>query len=462
MYCRVNEHGKSESEVLLRIFPFWFLGSGARGGGDRGGVRRALAWARWAADMALASLHLDPLWSADWQSAGVRQAWARESAGVFARAAATDLTHLLALITRLHKVHTTQSGARAHVLQALMAHFRVGDEHNWLEALHERVKETVPPALLRLYPHGVLPTEDEFRVMTAVAHDPGTEPVGRGELYQRVLKPYRERGYAVVGRPVRAHSYAIAVHSLPTICLTATICRPPSQMRHYQVLIQGVIEHAVGFAIPTREALDVIVRHASPRGVVEMGAGTGFWAAMLSDHGVDVLAFDRDPPTDDESNAFFGAGTYAEVSRGDAASLLRASAAWPADAAEALYARTLLLVWPNNPDLFDNQHLVAAPQRAALQKSSAATPPWDAECLSSYLEAGGESVVYVGEREESVQALLPKSATHPDCGLSASRRFQRMLNEHFVLVEQVHLPSWWLHVDDLTVWRRRDAVALTC
>ena len=72
-------------------------------------------------------------------------------------------------------------------------------------------------------------------------------------------------------------------------------------MRHYQVLIQGVIEHAVGFAIPTREALDAIVKHASTRGIVEMGAGTGFWAAMLRNHGANVLAFDRDPPDADES-----------------------------------------------------------------------------------------------------------------------------------------------------------------
>ena len=137
--------------------------------------------------------------------------------------------------------------------------------------------------------------------------------------------------------------------------------------------------------------------------------------------------------------------------------LWASSAAWPAESEEALYARTLLLVWPNNPDLFDNEHLVGAPQRARLQKSSAATPPWDVECLSSYLDAGGESVVFVGEREENIRGLLTKAATLPDCGLSASRRFQSMLLEHFVLVERVCLPSWWLHVDDLTVWRRRAA-----
>ena len=376
--------------------------------------------------MALASLHLEPLWNADWEDAHVRQCWARNSPGIFARAASNNMTNLLALITRLYKIHNhTQSGPQ--VLQALVDHFCLGGEPNWLERLHIRLMEIVPPPLLRLYPHGIQPDEHEFQVMTAVAHDPGTDPVGRGDLYQRVLKPYRERGYLVV-------------------------CRP---MRHYQVLIQGSIEHSIGFAIPTREALDVIVKHASPHGIVEMGAGTGYWAAKLREHGANMLAFDRDPPTDDKSNPFFGAGLYAEVHRGDAASLLRASAEWP-----DLPKRTLLMVWPNNPDLFDNQHLVAAPHRAALQKSSAAAPPWDAECLSCYLAAGGQSVVYAGEREENVPVSKP--GAQPDCGLSASRRFQRMLHEHFVLVERVSLPSWWLHVDDLTVWRRRDAVASNC
>ena len=375
--------------------------------------------------MAHAGLHLEPLWGADFQSAADRLRWAKNSPGLFSRAAAVSLTHLLSLITRLHRI--LESGSRLQVLQALVAHYGVGEHPNWLEALHSKMMETVPLPLLQLYPHDVQPTEHEFKVMTAVAHDPGAEPVGRADLYQRVLRPWRERGHVVV-------------------------CRP---MRHYQVLIQGVIEHTVGFAIPTREALDVIVKHASPRGIVEMGAGTGYWAAMLKDHGADVLAFDRDPPQDDQSNPFFGAGLYTHVRRGDATSLFRESAAWPAEAPEALYARTLLLIWPNNPDLFDNAHLVAAPERAARQNSSAATRPWDADCLSTFIAAGGESVVYVGEREETVRQLLSMPGAQPDCGLSASRKFQSMLHEHFVLVERVCLPSWWRYADDLTVWQRR-------
>ena len=40
--------------------------------------------------------------------------------------------------------------------------------------------------------------------------------------------------------------------------------------------------------------------------------------------------------------------------------------------------RALLVVWPNNPDVADNPHLVPS-DAAALQ------PLWDAPCLAAYL-----------------------------------------------------------------------------
>lgn len=50
-----------------------------------------------------------------------------------------------------------------------------------------------------------------------------------------------------------------------------------------------------GFDIPTDAALDeVAVR--STGGVVELGAGVGYWAHHLSERGVDVIAYDIEPP----------------------------------------------------------------------------------------------------------------------------------------------------------------------
>lgn len=49
--------------------------------------------------------------------------------------------------------------------------------------------------------------------------------------------------------------------------------------------------HAIGFAVPTAEAIAAIAA-ASPR-LLEVGAGSGFWSALLARAGVDVVATDK-------------------------------------------------------------------------------------------------------------------------------------------------------------------------
>lgn len=48
------------------------------------------------------------------------------------------------------------------------------------------------------------------------------------------------------------------------------------------------------FAIPCRDALEFIAGHS--RNIVEIGAGTGFWASQLRRVGVDVIATDNTKP----------------------------------------------------------------------------------------------------------------------------------------------------------------------
>ena len=51
------------------------------------------------------------------------------------------------------------------------------------------------------------------------------------------------------------------------------------------------------WAMPSEAAIDCLVRHSKMcAGVLEVGAGTGFWAALLSSRGVDVFAVDEAPP----------------------------------------------------------------------------------------------------------------------------------------------------------------------
>jgi hypothetical protein len=69
--------------------------------------------------------------------------------------------------------------------------------------------------------------------------------------------------------------------------------------------------------------------------LVEMGAGTGYWASKLKARGVDVVAFDQAPPDGDEVNRYHApTATWTEVLRGDQTVLT----AYP--------ERALFLCWP--------------------------------------------------------------------------------------------------------------------
>lgn len=95
-----------------------------------------------------------------------------------------------------------------------------------------------------------------------------------------------------------------------------------------------------------------------------MGAGTGYWAALLRQRGVDILALDYHPPkaiTPDvlsgEGNLFFQ-GTYTDVAAGV-----------PADLA-AHSDRVLMLCWPYNE----------------IEARTRGGDEWDATCLAGEVE----------------------------------------------------------------------------
>jgi hypothetical protein len=177
------------------------------------------------------------------------------------------------------------------------------------------------------------------------------------------------------------------------------------------------------FAIPTDAALRAIA-DASPTGVIELGAGTGYWASLLHEAGVDVVAFDRAPPGSPDNNWFHSSTPWFPVEEGDEAVVDR-----HAD-------RTLLIVWPTRDEV------------------------WPAEAIERFYVAGGTTVVYVGE--------APGGAT-------GDLRFHRLLGEvdlclacaygirdypcvcdvtaQWQRVRTVALPHWPGQHDDLHVYR---------
>ena len=176
------------------------------------------------------------------------------------------------------------------------------------------------------------------------------------------------------------------------------------------------------FAVPNEAALNELAA-LSP--IVEIGAGTGYWASLLRSKGVDVVAYDSAPPSSEDSagasfggrrrkskkqkaagmNEYHGAtAQFTEVLRGGADVLGTASDA----------AQTLFLCYP---------------------------PPGEAmafDCLSAFR---GMRVVYVGEWH----------------GLTADTRFERLLASHFALSKRVALPNFANQACEMTVWERHAA-----
>lgn len=128
--------------------------------------------------------------------------------------------------------------------------------------------------------------------------------------------------------------------------------------RQHPLRQQLVRRYAYG--IPTEESLDAIAA-VSPAGVVELGAGTGYWARLLHDRGVDVVAYDCWPPSTGSNQFVDDMVSWFPVQAGDEHEL----------AAHA--ERTLLLVWPTWNEA------------------------WPGEAVATFHQAGGTTLVFVGE-----------------------------------------------------------------
>lgn len=155
--------------------------------------------------------------------------------------------------------------------------------------------------------------------------------------------------------------------------------------------------HEYSWAIPSEAALVVLTRHAP---LVELGAGTGFWAKLLRERGVDVEAFDLAPPGGSDPNRYHpGARTWTRVGRGGPEVLRR------------FQDRTLFLCWP------PLNSLVSA-------------------CLDVF---EGGTLVLVGE------------------GAGGCTGFDDRLTEQWTEVEQLEIPQWYGLHDYLAVWKRHGA-----
>lgn len=166
-------------------------------------------------------------------------------------------------------------------------------------------------------------------------------------------------------------------------------------MRAYEQRPHYVDKYA--WAVPNDAALAAIQAY-NP--VVEIGAGTGYWAALLQARGVSVVAYDLYPPAGDNNTFHTSRTTWTHVEKGG-----------PEKAADHP-DRALLLCWP--------------PYNS----------PMAMECLNHY---AGETVLYVGEWG----------------GCTADDGFHSQLERDFDVVKTVRIPCWPGIHDTLTVHKRR-------
>lgn len=124
--------------------------------------------------------------------------------------------------------------------------------------------------------------------------------------------------------------------------------------------LRAMMLRRFGFAVPTDASVAVVAAHA-PNGIVEIGAGTGYWARQLANAGLDVVAYDLDPPPADTNPWFAGTTPWFPVAASDHRIVARHA------------SRTLLIGWPTRNE------------------------SWPTECLDTYSRAGGRCVVYVGD-----------------------------------------------------------------
>ena len=155
------------------------------------------------------------------------------------------------------------------------------------------------------------------------------------------------------------------------------------------------------YAVPSRRAIETLVALSRRGGMIEVGAGTGYWGKLLEEGGADIVTFDKDLC----NNEYHGSVPpwTPRLRRGGVECLKGGRHA---------NRRVLLLAYP---------------------------PP-DTEMATRCLEAfRGEVVAHVGE-------------VYGDTG---TRRFDARLWREFELRDTVPLPNFGNTAYRLTVWKRR-------
>jgi len=174
-----------------------------------------------------------------------------------------------------------------------------------------------------------------------------------------------------------------------------------ASIKHRQDFFQKrlYLPQQYAWAIPTMEALDEIKRHQP---IVEVGAGTGYWAMLLRKMGVDIVAYDIVPvPAKDNIYHFRAKKSWSEVLAGDDS------------VAGKFPERTLFICWPPGDD------------------------PFAFKALSKYK---GKTLIFIGEDVR---------------GCNGNEDFFDLLSKDWILKKTIAIPQWPSIFDRMYVYERK-------
>lgn len=181
-----------------------------------------------------------------------------------------------------------------------------------------------------------------------------------------------------------------------------------ARLAYAQILLQATY----AYAIPSPETLEWIAAFCAGRQVIELGAGRGYWAGQLARAGINVRAYDFEPPDKVENASFPRVGAHADVWH-DVADLDEFD--WSsADRA----TQVLFLCWP---------------------------PGWGntmaSEALAGFGKAGGTRLIFIGQ---------------PKGGMTGDDAFFDALAAGWELESaDAQFVAWWNLADMAQSWTRR-------
>jgi hypothetical protein len=144
------------------------------------------------------------------------------------------------------------------------------------------------------------------------------------------------------------------VRQLPSVPETGRGICPDGFARELPVG-HHLLTRRYSWAIPSPGDISWLTQALDGRGLVEIGAGSGYWAWQAEQAGIDVIAYE---PTNPATNTYTDGNEYSAIRRGGHA------------AARRHPDRALLLCWPSRGD------------------------PWATETLQAYT---GDLLIYIGQ-----------------------------------------------------------------